>query len=70
MKDLPTDEYVVDEEEEEAPSSMEVALRAAMEAQGVQFVARAETRREKKPSKRQQQTQDDIIARTLQARQG
>jgi ribosomal protein S1 len=69
MKDLPTDEYVVDEEEEEAPSSMEVALRAAMEAQGVQFVAKAETRREKRPAKRQQQAQDDIIARTLQTRQ-
>jgi small subunit ribosomal protein S1 len=71
MKDLPTDEYVVDEEEEEVPSAMELALRAAMEAQGVQFVAKSENRREKKSAKRQhEQMQDDIIARTLQTRQG
>ncbi len=38
MKDLPADEYIVDEEEE-IPSSMELALRSAMEQQGVELPA-------------------------------
>jgi ribosomal protein S1 len=68
MKDLPTDDYLVDEEEEELPSSMELALRSAMEDQAVDLPGGRDSRRRRKRSKRRKR-QDDIIARTLYSHQ-
>jgi ribosomal protein S1 len=69
MKDLPADEYVVDENIEEIPTSMELALREAMEIQGVDLPMKPDTRSRKKKSKRQyDRVQDDIISRTLRTR--
>jgi small subunit ribosomal protein S1 len=68
MKDLPTDDYLVDEEEEELPSSMELALRSAMEDQSVDLPGGKDSRRRRKRSKRRRR-QDDIIARTLYSHQ-
>jgi ribosomal protein S1 len=67
MKDLPADQYVMDEEEEELPSSMELALRDAMEKEGMPFpVKKAQKRRQKKSKRRRRSwEQDDIITRTL-----
>ncbi len=66
MKDLPADEYVVDAEAEEVPTSMELALRAAMEEQGVELPTKQDNRRQKARSKaRHERIQDDIIVRTL-----
>ncbi len=71
MKDLPTDEYAFEEEEEEAPTAMELALRNAMEAQGVELPSSGDSRRrrKRKPRRRQDRLQDDIIARTLRTHQ-
>jgi small subunit ribosomal protein S1 len=68
MKDLPTDEYTLDEEEEEIPSSMELALRIAMEEEGMEFPIKPGSRRRRKKSKKRRydRIQDDIISRTLQ----
>ena len=66
MKDLPTDAYVVDEEEEELPTSMELALKAAMEIQGVDLPMEQDSRHRRRKSKRRHaELQDDIISRTL-----
>lgn len=67
MKDLPADQYVMDEAEEELPSSMELALRDAMEREGMPFPPKKEQKRRQKKSKRRQRSweQDDIISRTL-----
>ena len=66
MKDLPKDEYILDEEVEEGPTSMELALRYAMEEQGVDLPVKEDTRRRRKKSRRRyDRTQDDIVARTL-----
>ncbi len=66
MKDLPKDDYILDEEEEEGPTSMELALRYAMEEQGVDLPIKEDTRRRRKKSRRRyDRTQDDIVARTL-----
>ena len=73
MKDLPTGQLQLydDEDEEEIPSSMELALRMAMEQQGVALPSRRNARRRKKRSKRSRdRVQDDIIARTLHTHQG
>lgn len=69
MKDLPAAEYVIEEEVEEVPTSMELALRSAMEEQGVELPTRENDRRRKRHSKRQyEEIQDEIIARTLRTR--
>jgi small subunit ribosomal protein S1 len=70
MTDLPTDDYQIDSDLEEIPSSMELALRAAMEQEDMPFVAEKEPkRRRRREKRRQKQLQDDIIERTLQARE-
>lgn len=70
MKDLPTDEYRVEEEEEELPSSMELALRFAMDEQGIDLPEKGEGRwRKKKMKRRYDPEQDEIISRTLRNRQ-
>jgi ribosomal protein S1 len=70
MKDLPTDDYKLDEELEEVPSSMELALRAAMEQEGMPLPPGKESkRRRRREKRRQKQLQDEIIERTLQARE-
>ncbi len=70
MKDLPTDEYRVEEEAEELPSSMELALRFAMEEQGIDLSVKGEGRwRKKKMKRRYDPEQDEIISRTLRNRQ-
>jgi predicted RNA-binding protein with RPS1 domain len=68
MKDLPTDDYAVAEDEEELPSSMELALRSAMEDQSIDLASSKDSRRRRKRSKRRRR-QDDIIARTLYSQQ-
>lgn len=68
MKDLPGDEYQwIEEEEEEGPTAMELALREAMEDQGVDLPSSRGSRR-KKSRKRQRREQDEIIYRTLRDR--
>jgi ribosomal protein S1 len=66
MKDLPMDDYVVDDEAEEIPTAMELALREAMEEQGVELPTERGSRRRKKGKKRRNRVQDDIIYRTLE----
>lgn len=71
MKDLPTDEVVYgNEEDEDLPSSMEMALRSAMEEEGILFAPRRQSARDKKRAKRNRRrdVQDDIIERTLRHR--
>jgi ribosomal protein S1 len=71
MKDLPMDDYVVDDEAEEIPTAMELALREAMDEQGVELPSSRRSRRRKKKSKRRyDDIQDDIIERTLRDHQG
>jgi ribosomal protein S1 len=71
MKDLPMDDYVVDDEAEEIPTAMELALREAMDEQGVELPSSRRSRRRKKKSKRRyDELQDDIIERTLRDHQG
>jgi small subunit ribosomal protein S1 len=65
MKDLPTDQLMMEEEEIEVPSSMELALRAAMEEEGLPVPPTPSSRRHKKSKRQRQREQDDIIARTL-----
>jgi ribosomal protein S1 len=70
MKDLPTVEF--ETEDEDIPSSMELALRAAMEEEGIELPTGRDARRRKKKSKgrRKGREQDEIIARTLRAHEG
>jgi ribosomal protein S1 len=70
MKDLPTVEF--ETEDEDVPSSMELALRAAMEEEGIELPSGRDSRRRKKKSKsrRRHREQDDIIARTLRTHEG
>jgi small subunit ribosomal protein S1 len=70
MKDLPTDRLVIDEDEEDVPSSLELALRAAMDDEGMEEFPQKNPRRRKKSRRQRDQLQDDIIARTLDAHQG
>jgi hypothetical protein len=67
MKDLPTESLeLYDQEEEEIPTSMELALREAMEEQGVELPTERDTRRSSRRRRRRgDRVQDDIIARTL-----
>jgi ribosomal protein S1 len=70
MKDLPTGDYEIEEDEEEIPSSMELALRAALEQEGLPLPPEPKSKRRRKRTKRQRkQVQDDIIARTLDSHQ-
>jgi ribosomal protein S1 len=70
MKDLPMDDYVVDDEAEEIPTAMELALREAMDEQGVELPSSRRSRRRKNKSKRRyDELQDDIIERTLRDHQ-
>ncbi len=71
MKDLPTDEYFV-EEEEDLPTAMELALRAAMDEHDVELpTGRDRGRRRKKRRGRRDydSMQDEIISRTLATHQ-
>ncbi len=66
MKDLPTDEFDYNEDEEELPSSMELALRMAMEDEGMPLPPKQRrSRRQKKSRRRYDRVQDDIVSRTL-----
>jgi len=67
MKDLPGDDYQWIEEEEEGPTAMELALREAMEDQGIDLPTGRGGRR-KKSKRRRRNEQDDIIYRTLRDR--
>jgi ribosomal protein S1 len=70
MKDLPADAYIMDEEQEELPSSMELALRDAMEREGMPFPAKEQQKRRRKKSKRRRSwDEDDIYSRTLSIQQ-
>jgi small subunit ribosomal protein S1 len=70
MKDLPTEHYnEYEDDEEDLPSSMELALREAMEQEGVPFTSRDSGRRRKKSKRRRDRDQDDIIYRTLRSHQ-
>lgn len=71
MKDLPSDEFAFDDEVEELPSIMELALREAMEEQGVNLPTDRRSRRRRKSKKsrrRHERLQDDIVTRTLRSR--
>jgi small subunit ribosomal protein S1 len=69
MKDLPTEDFTLDEVEE-IPSSMEFALREAMEEEGIELPEKSSSRYQRKKAKRRRdRTQDEIIARTLQSHQ-
>jgi small subunit ribosomal protein S1 len=65
MKDLPSVEYHAEEEVEEMPSAMELALREAMEVQGVDLPMDKPRRSKQKNKRRHERVQDDIISRTL-----
>lgn len=67
MKDLPTDDLEFEDEEEELPSSMELALRMAMEKEGMPLPTKRTPKRYRKKSKKRYRSreQDEIIARTL-----
>ncbi len=68
MKDLPGDDYQwIEEEEEEAPTAMELALREAMEVQGIDLPSDRRGRRRRSKGRRRSE-QDDIIYRTLRDR--
>ena len=70
MKDLPTDEYMFDEEEEELPTAMELALRSAMGEEGMELPAKQQGRRRKKKGRRRYDPmRDEIISRTLATHQ-
>jgi small subunit ribosomal protein S1 len=70
MKDLPTEHYeAFGDDEDDVPSSMELALREAMEEEGISFPMKDSGRRRKKSKRRHERTQDDIIARTLRSHQ-
>lgn len=71
MKDLPTEQYEVEPEAEEMPSSMELALREAMDNKGVSVPTKQESARRQKSSRQPRASvQDEIIARTLRSHQG
>ena len=70
MTDMPADSYVADEELEELPSSMELALRDAMEREGMPLPHKKQQKRRQKKSKRRRTwEQDDLISRTLSIHQ-
>lgn len=66
MKDLPNETaFVQPDTAEDVPSSMELALRAALEEEGYDFPPKRDTRRRKKSRRYRDEIQDEIIARTL-----
>ena len=70
MKDLPADAYMVDEDEEELPTAMELALRSAMGEDGMDLPAKQQRRRRKKKGRRRYDPmRDEIISRTLATHQ-
>ncbi len=70
MKDLPAEAYVMDEEQEELPSSMELALRDAMEREGMPLPSKKQQQRHQKKSKRRRTwDEDDLYSRTLSMHQ-
>jgi small subunit ribosomal protein S1 len=71
MKDLPTEEFDYNEDEEDLPTSMELALRMAMEGEGVPLPPKQRrSRRQKKSRRRYDRLQDDIVSRTLREHHG
>lgn len=69
MKDLPTEQYQTDADEEDAPSSMEWALRAALEQGGMPLPPKPIPKRQRKKGNRSSnEVQDEIILRTLSTR--
>ena len=66
MKDLPAEEIAVDIGED-APSSMEMAFRMAMDDEGIPFSPKPDRRR-RKEKRRRDEMQDDIFERTLRER--
>ena len=70
MKDLPADAYMVDEEEEELPTAMELALRSAMGEDVMDLPPKEQRRRRKKKGRRRYDPmRDEIISRTLATHQ-
>lgn len=68
MKDLPGDNYQwIEEEDEDVPTAMELALREAMEEQGIDLPSDRGRRRRRSKGRRRSE-QDDIIYRTLRDR--
>jgi ribosomal protein S1 len=69
MKDLPGDNYQsYIEEDDDTPTAMELALREAMEEQGVDLPnTRDQRRRKKSKRRRRDDIQDEIISRTLES---
>jgi ribosomal protein S1 len=69
MKDLPGDDYQsYIEDDDDTPTAMELALREAMEEQGVDLPnTRDQRRRKKSKRRRRDDIQDEIISRTLES---
>lgn len=65
MKDLPGELAWVEDDGDDTPTPMEVALRAAMEQYGVSLPIKEEPRRRRKA--RRSRVQDEIIERTLRS---
>lgn len=70
MKDLPAEAYVMEGEQEELPSSMELALRDAMEKEGMPMPSKKQQKRHQKKTKRRRNwEEDDLYSRTLSIHQ-
>ncbi len=67
MKDLPSEQVATETIGEEAPSSMELAFRLAMDDDDMPFPIKPDRRR-RKERRRRDEEQDDIIERTLRER--
>jgi small subunit ribosomal protein S1 len=67
MTDLPTEEVPV-EEGEEAPSSIELAFRMAMDEDGMPYPVKPDRRRPRESKRRRNRAQDEIMERTLRER--
>jgi small subunit ribosomal protein S1 len=66
MKDLPTEEIAV-EEGEEAPSSIELAFRMAMDGEEM-LPIKPDRRRQREPRRQRDRMQEEIMERTLRER--
>jgi len=69
MKDLATAQLAYQEDIEDIPSSMELALRAAMEDEGYAPPRRRSRRKRRKSRRYEDDIQEEIITRTLESRQ-
>jgi hypothetical protein len=68
MKDLPAEEVMVDEGEE-APSSIELAFRKAMDGgDGEPYPVKPDRRRQRESKRQRDRAQDEILERTLRER--